>query len=328
MIFVFLASLAAAQDCLSLPSSLCLASGNYTFAGRNLPESLVGWWTVDDSQGHDYSGNNNSITNLPGAGPSIQGKGASLAFNGTATAVVPHIEAYAMSEFTYAFWYFLREDSNGAFRTVIRRGSSVREQSPGVYLWPDEKRLHVRASTQYNWNEGLDSQGVIGLKRWTHLAVSANGQLLQLFVNGLTDSFAVLKAQLKSVSANLYIGADPWHLGAAAFLDDLRIYSKALQGLELEVIAAPAFGLLRPSSAKLGCASCTFLNAQSSCFDEFHLCSLKEHYAGAYSIARIQGWLRMTGEVWSRNTDEETTTTTDEMMNDNLFKVGVCCADF
>jgi hypothetical protein len=328
MIFVLLAALASAQDCLSLPSSLCLAGGNYTFAGRNIPSSLVGWWTADDSQGHDYSGNNNTITDLPQAGPAIHGKGASLLLNGTSMAVVPHISAYEMTEFTYSFWYFLREDSNGAFRTVMRRGESVKELSPGVFLWPNEKRLHVRISTQYNWNEGLDSLGVIGLKRWTHLAVSANGQLLQLFVNGYTDSFAVLKAQLKPVSSNLYVGADPWHMGAVAYLDDLRIYNKALQGLELEVLAAPAFGLIRPSSAKLGCDSCTFLDAQAACYDVFHLCSLKELYAGAYSTARIQGWLRMTGEVWSRNTDDETTTSTDEMMDDNLFKVGVCCADF
>lgn len=43
--------------------------------------------------------------------------------------------------------------------------------TPTIMLWPKERRLHVRVSTDANSNEGLDSKSTIPLRRWTHVSV-------------------------------------------------------------------------------------------------------------------------------------------------------------
>ena len=43
--------------------------------------------------------------------------------------------------------------------------------TPTILLWPKERRLHIRVSTEVSNNEGLDSKAVIPLRRWTYLAI-------------------------------------------------------------------------------------------------------------------------------------------------------------
>jgi len=63
-------------------------------------------------------------------------------------------------------------------------------------LWPKERRLHIRLSTDQNPNEGLDSKSVIPMRRWTHIAVSFSLQLLHLYVNGILDNQVILKGSV------------------------------------------------------------------------------------------------------------------------------------
>ena len=64
-------------------------------------------------------------------------------------------------------------------------------------LWPGDTRLHVRASTEALWNDGLDSLANIPYKRWTHIAVSYSQELLQLYINGMLDTQTILKGGIK-----------------------------------------------------------------------------------------------------------------------------------
>ena len=200
--------------------------------------------------------------------------------------------------------------------------------TPSILLWPKERRLHVRASTQFSWNEGLDSTAVIKLRRWTHVAVVGSGQLLQLFINGVLDSQVILKGPIKYNRGEIYLGKDPWHSGFKGFLDDLRIFDKPLHEEDFKPIAAPTTPLPAVSGVMLGCQLCNYDDALASCMDNYHLCSLEELYAGPFEMARAMGWFRFTAEVWTRNTDDQTTTTADEMQDPDLFKLGMCCWDY
>jgi len=303
------------------------------FADVNNPPDLVGWWTFDDKFGHDYSPYTNTIENLPPAGPAFcklysDGRGASLYFNGESQATVPHISYYYTSEFTICFWVYLIEDSTGSWRVLLHKGNSEYEMTPSVMLWPKERRLHVRASTEYYWNEGLDSVSLVNIRRWTHLAVVGSGQLMQLYVNAYLDSQAILKAPIKQNSGDIYLGKDPWHVGFEGYLDDLRFYSKTLQEKDLKALAMVSIPLSSGLGVMLGCQLCNYMEAVNSCRDSYHLCSLEELYSGPYEMARAMGWFRFTSEIWTRNTNEQVTTSSDEIQDSNLFKLALCCIDY
>ena len=72
-------------------------------------------------------------------------------------------------------------------------------------------------------------------------------------------------------------------------------------------LAAPSMNLWGEGFSVLGCDSCNYnevnkkkilqlkfnqKKAINSCKEHYHLCSLKELYAGGYHIARIMGWFR------------------------------------
>ena len=46
------------------------------------------------------------------------------------------------------------------------------------------------------------------------------------------------------------------------------------------------------------------MTAVNSCPDKYHLCSIKELYAGAYHVARTQGWYRANTQIWTRKTEK------------------------
>mmetsp|Transcript_22439 Transcript_22439/g.22143 ORF Transcript_22439/g.22143 Transcript_22439/m.22143 type:complete len:81 (-) Transcript_22439:32-274(-) len=78
----------------------------------------------------------------------------------------------------------------------------------------------------------------------------------------------------------------------------------------------------------LSCQLCNYHDAEAGCLDNWHMCSLEELYAGPYEMARAMGWFRFTAEIWTRNTEDQTTTSSDEMQDPDLFKVGICCKDY
>lgn len=312
---------------------MCIGGGQYVYTDKTSSSSLVGWWTFDDKFGHDYSKHINTALNLPYFGPAMckiytDGRGASLFFNSSSMATIPHVGYYESSEFTITFWIYLTKDSTGTWRTILHKGQTSKEMTPTVMLWPKERRLHVRASTDYFWNEGLDSTGLILLRRWTHIGIIASGQLLQLYINGISDSQTILKAPIKWNKGDIYIGKDPWHMGFSGFFDELRIYNTALQSVELEAAGSPALPLQgNVRETLLGCQLCNYKDALSSCLDGYHMCSLEELYAGPYEVARTNGWFRFTSEIWTRNTKEQTTTRAEEMQDPDVHKVGLCCLD-
>lgn len=155
-----------------------------------------------------------------------------------------------------------------------------------------------------------------------------SGQLLQLYLNGNLDSQVILRGPLKFNRGDIYIGKDPWHSGLKGFVDDLRLYNIVLHESELVALASPSVPLSVVSGVMLGCQLCNYDIALSSCLTNYHLCSLEELYAGRYETAREMGWFRFTADVWTRNTEDQTTTSSDEMQDPDLFKLGMCCRDY
>ncbi len=150
---------------------------------------------------------------------------------------IPNHKAFIeTSDITLSFWIYLLEDSTGNWRTILNKGSDIKELTPTVMLWPKERRLHIRVGTEVFWNEGLESKGMINMKCWTHIAVVISGQMIQLYINGGLDNQIILKGKIKMNNGELHVGKDPWHSGTKCYLDDLKIYSTALRGKKFKIL--------------------------------------------------------------------------------------------
>jgi hypothetical protein len=233
------------------------------------------------------------------------------------------------SDLSITFWVYLLEDSTGDWRVILHKGEGIQDLTPTIMFWPKERRLHVRVSTEVFWNEGLESKGIVNMRQWVFISVVISGQMLQLYINGSLDNQVILKGKVKMNNGHLHLGKNPWHPGVKCYLDDLKIYSSALRNREIESEAAISNPLIGPTYTTLGCHSCSFLNAMSSCQDGYHLCNYSELYSGAYLVARKNGWFKYKTEVWARESQSELQklSESNEIGNPNILKMALCCSD-
>jgi len=312
------------NECLELPNGICMK--NKHIRSPNVDENLIAWFTFDENYPIDHSGKmHDAIAPLDESGPSFT-TGASAAFNGTNYIQIPHSSWFDKKEMTITFWIYLREDSNQRWRTILHKGDSFKKFSPTLMLWPNERRLHLKVSTDYRTNEYVDSKGVLLLRKWTHITLILNEKLLQIYVNGLLDNEKVLKGTLIFNEGPLLIGRDVINYGTQCYIDELRIYSNTQKSYELRSMAYMANRNLDLDFAKLSCTSCSAKQAFDQCPNKYHLCTLKELNMGGYQLARQLGWLvDAGGDVWTGDKD----CGTDDKMTkfEGDLKAGICCVD-
>jgi len=308
------------EQCFDVPSTICVGENLQAITLDATPKSLVGWWTFDESHPVDKSGYKNHMHPAPPVGPSFYGYGASAKMSEKVHMTVSHTPSLDTPTFSIAFWLYLTEDSTGSWRTIVSKGENSDELTPSVLLWPKQRQLHVRVSTTSKWNEGLDSKAVVPMRRWTHIAVTAEGSLLRLFVNGIKDSEAILSGKPVTNSGDLHVGRDAFRAGFGGFIDDIRFYNEALTEPAIQgFLAGSLTGISSYDVIHLGCLSCSWAQAMSLnfCPDTYHLCSLEELYSGGFHLARVQGWLSVSKDVWYRGAPQQ------------RFgeKLGLCCQD-
>lgn len=198
----------------------------------------VASWTFDEGEGTtvaDVTGNGHTATLTGGQWVEQGWRGGAIAFNGTNQyAEVPHAPALALgddgTDFSISFAINLQEGAAGTWRTVIRKGSPAdsNQRTPGIWLRPDDNRIHFRISTTQNNNEGSNSRSAIELNTWTHVAYVKQGQSLKLYINGQFDEEATLEGGSIGFAAPLFIGDDPRSYGSNALFDNVQVFDRAL----------------------------------------------------------------------------------------------------
>ncbi|EGR34342.1 NLI interacting factor-like phosphatase family protein, putative [Ichthyophthirius multifiliis] len=289
------------KNCFQIKKSICLGTQKSELGLESSEYSLIGEYKFDDQYGIDTSKMKNDIINIPKVGPQQGGKGYSAFFDQQNTkniTTIKHIDDYNSEDFSLSFWIFLIQDNNTpGWKTIIHKGSNSQELTPSIMLWPNSRRLHIRLSTDNNWNEDFDSNGLLPLKRWTQ--INNNG--------------------------DFHIGMDEWHSGPIFYMDNLKFYKSILKKSEIDALTYQPFSIFGSDSyARLGCLSCTYQEALNSCKNEYHLCTFSEIYAGAYQVARIQGWMRLSMYFWTR-VDQTQGQFFEELKDPNVNKVGICC---
>jgi len=320
------------EDCFEVPQSLCLqgdAGRSFVLSPKRVLPDLALWYQFDKSLPVDESGHWRHLTDPTFAlsplavGPGILGHGSSAAFDGQAYRVVRSNEALETQSFTVALWLYLLQDSVGSWRTIFSKGADAEQLLPALLLWPDERRLHVRAAPRADISAGtLDAVGLMPLRRWTHIAVSCTGSVLRLYINGVKDGETILQEPPAGGGGDLYLGRDPWRAGTKAYLDDFRWYSRELSSSEIRALIFPSLTGMGADFVQLGCSSCAYSVAATGCESRrAHLCSLQELFAGGFHTARAMGWLAASPEVWYHGEVGLGAETSGQQ------KLGLCCTD-
>eukprot|EP00697_Spironema_sp_BW2_P004899 gnl/Spiro4/16620_TR8952_c0_g1_i1.p1 gnl/Spiro4/16620_TR8952_c0_g1~~gnl/Spiro4/16620_TR8952_c0_g1_i1.p1 ORF type:complete len:458 (-),score=99.86 gnl/Spiro4/16620_TR8952_c0_g1_i1:60-1403(-) len=301
-------------------NNICVGGGKKIFAADAPLLDLAGHWTMDDNKGLDSSGQSNHMMFSPlGFGPGVAGIGTSALINGEYGLVIPHIPRYFTSDYTISLWIFLMENAKTSeWRPLLHKGNGDGERAPALYLEPMSSQIRMSVQTTIGGPFiTVTSLSRIPLRRWTHVAAAASGNVFQVAINGIPDTVRVTAESIIPNTAPLYIGHLPWvrnntlqassqSSAILAFVDEIKYYARFLGREELQAEASFGLGGVESSLVTLGCLTCTYAEAQNSCGAGSRLCSDIELYGGALQVARIMGWAKSnagTPIIWSR--DEE-----------------------
>ena len=152
------------------------------------------------------------------------------------------------TEYSYTFWAFIKdtnfdsscsEDNYSAFKHVFHRGSYDYSkghlpllQNPGVWLYPNTNKFHIRFNTYQNVVESCDV-GNIPINAWTHVSILLIGNSVDVFINGNLKKRQKLRGVPKLNYENLYIGN--WG-GFEGYLSNLRYFNYAIQPFMIEYL--------------------------------------------------------------------------------------------
>jgi hypothetical protein len=197
----------------------------------------VAHWTFDTEEGlaTDITDNGHTAT-LHGTRWEANGwQSGAISFNGSNDfAEVPHTPALALgqdgADFSVTFALYLRANATEQWRVLLRKGPihDVQQQTPGIWLRPDDNKVHFAVHTTAGQDEGADTKSAVQLNTWTHIACVKQGKSLRLYINGQFDSEKILSENSIGFAAPLYIGNDRAHTSPHALFDDVRVFDRAL----------------------------------------------------------------------------------------------------
>jgi len=154
------------------------------------------------------------------------------------------------TEYTFSYWIFIK-DTNfdtscsdgdlGDFKHVFHKGSNDYNknanhlpllQNPGVWLYPNTNKFHIRFNTYQNVTESCDV-GNIPINAWTHVTILLIGNSVDVFINGNLKKRQKLRGVPKLNYDNLYITN---YAGFDGFMCRLRYFNYAIQPFMIEYL--------------------------------------------------------------------------------------------
>lgn len=186
-------------------------------------------FALDEGTGtvaNDSSGNGNTGSLL---GPSwVQGKVEfGLSFDGVDDRVgVAHASNLDVTNaVTVSAWFKLASYKD--WSVIASKESTTQDHSYAVWLNP-QHRLAGNFVIGDNVHQVL-SPSAIPLNTWTHVAVTYDGSLMRLYLNGVEVSTKVVSGDFAATTGPLWIGGDQWSSDYfPGVIDEVRVYGDAL----------------------------------------------------------------------------------------------------
>ncbi|MBN1515245.1 family 16 glycosylhydrolase [Candidatus Sumerlaeota bacterium] len=184
---------------------------------------------------NDLSGQNRhgTVSGNPAYGPGKTGQ--AILFDGMDDCVNMPEGAANFSDLTVTAWVYW--EGGGPFQRIFDFGNGTTEY---LYLTPSSGDGKFRFSIRSgNSKESLDAASQLPIGEWTHVAVTLNGNMGALYVNGsLSTSGEITLNPTDVKQLTNYIGDsqwpdDPFFKGR---IDDFRIYNYALSASDLTIL--------------------------------------------------------------------------------------------
>jgi hypothetical protein len=157
-----------------------------------------------------------------------------MAFTGDPNSYVTIADAPALdlgNGMTLEAWIYRTSNSNG-WGTVV-----TKEMSPGVayYLYANTSNggrpiTGIRSSGDYAELQGPEA---LPVNQWVHIAGTYDGQTQRLYVNGRLVSAEQQAGLIDPSNGKLRIGGNSGGEAFEGYIDDVRIYNRALGANEV-----------------------------------------------------------------------------------------------
>ncbi len=151
-------------------------------------------------------------------------------------------------EFTIAFWIYSRDNGGGGiYKTTDCDNSSATTGNPGSYslqIKPDSSLVEFTVFESDANYGNLSILNPVSTNNWHHIAATFNRSEAKIYIDGvLNGSMEMNATSIKNDSLPLRFGCrweqcdkNKYSLNAESILDDVRIYSRALNSGEVKAL--------------------------------------------------------------------------------------------
>jgi prepilin-type N-terminal cleavage/methylation domain-containing protein len=191
---------------------------------------LVGYWPLDEGTGtvaNDASGNSNTgaaTGNLPYYAPGKVGPYAGN-FDGSTDYVNitnNNLQNVPSGDWTVSVWANIQVFYHDAGLVIFNDAGLVESLGKIAILQSD--------------NVAADSNSFPALNTWTHIAIVKSGGTYNIYFNGAVNNGSLSSDTGWGLGNQYYIGRGYSNKKFTGFIDDVRIYSRALSAAEIQAL--------------------------------------------------------------------------------------------
>jgi hypothetical protein len=217
---------------------------NFQVSVNAAPSGLVAAYNFNEGSGTtvaDSSGNNNAGTISDATWTSAGKFGSALAFNGTnaRVSISASPSLNVTTGITLEAW-IMPTASQGGWRTIMQREVDayfLNASNDNGPLLPSGGAVF---NGQVDWLSGTVANPV---NVWTHIALTHDGTMLRLYVNGVLAASKARTGAIQTNSNPLWIGGNsPYGEYFQGIIDEVRVYNRALSQAEIQTDMNTAVG--------------------------------------------------------------------------------------
>jgi hypothetical protein len=203
------------------------------------PSGMVSWWKGEDNANDFTGGNNGALVNSPTFADGRVGRAFNFGGDGDYVQVLSPVGLpVGNSPRTMMLWFKTPSAWGDTYQVVIQYGGNTAGSKFGLYI-PD-----YWSRTLSFWGEGSDFAGStpLQLDTWYHGAVSYDGSVRRLYLNGQYETSLAQSLNTQMNSGGFTIGrtsssdniTSQWN----GLVDEAAIFDRALSAEEIAAIYA------------------------------------------------------------------------------------------
>ena len=162
-----------------------------------------------------------------------------MSFDGSSMVQVPSAPSLGLSSAMTLSGWIRPAVSQGGWRAILQR------QADAYFLNASTSVGPLRPGGGGTFGGGINyvtgpSASPVG--SWTHVALTYDGSLLRLYVNGVQAASANVSGAIQQSSNPLWIGGNQYNENFVGLIDDVRVYNRALTQAEIQTDIATPLG--------------------------------------------------------------------------------------